>query len=763
MAKLPSSASVVVVGGGILGVATAYQLARAGKENVVLLERRQLACGTTWHSVGSVGQVRGNEFLTSLAVATARMLQEVEAETGLDTGYKKTGSIMVALNEERLMEMQRTVAAAKLYGLDARMMSREEVAERAPYVSLDGVLAGMYLPDDGGTNAVDTVNALARAARSRGAVIVEGVEVLDFLRSGNRVAGVSTAQGEISADKVVLCTGIWSRDLAAKAGVAIPLAAAEHFYAVTEPIAEIDPKMPMIRVPDERTYYKNDAGKLLFGCFEAMAKPWGLDGIPEDFCFDSLPEDIDHFEPILIRACQRMPMLNTAGIQLFFNGPEAFTPDGEFHIGEAPELQGLYAAAGMNSVGVMTSGGVSRLIARIVLGDAQALDYSDHDLARAQFFQVNKDYLRERTIESVGVLYGLQTPGRQFDRARDIRRSPVHEQHLAAGACMESHAGWERPAVFAPDGTEPRLIESYLAPNWLPWALDECRVLEGGEALVDSTMSAKFEVPLTRESRNFLERLTPIGDPGCANLRAALSEHGRLELVFSAVEIGCDRALLIADARDQRSLRRLLRDRLPGLPVFDATSAYTIFDIVGLSLTSKSGGPHAGSRSGCLHSELIDIGWTRAYCLPYADWGCRFQRLIVPSEYGSGLWHALTEAHPQAVRVGARALAMHAARRGCPRWRRDYGPGELPHQALPDAEGSTLRRLKVNKASFPIWGGEPVMSNGLGIGVVTSAGPGVSTGSWSLLARLRPGHGLDRDEVSILLGSETLPARLVAQ
>lgn len=763
MIDVPLTANAVVVGGGIIGLSTAYHLARAGMEKVVLLERRKLGCGTTWHSVGSVGQVRGSKFLSELSVYTADLFRRLETETGMSTGFRKTGSIMLGLNRERVTEMQRTVAAARLYGLEATMLTTDEVTARIPFVKTDDVLAGMYLPDDGGTNPIDTVNAFAKAARLRGVSVMEDIEVLDFLVEAGSVQGVLTDKGTIECPRVAICAGFWSRELAEKAGARIPLLAAEHFYAVTEPINAFNAGMPMIRVPDERTYYKADAGKLLFGCFEEAAKPWGLNGIPPDFCFDSLPEDLDHFEPVLSQACIRMPLLAQAGIQLFFNGPEAFTPDGEFHIGELPNLRGLYTVSGMNSVGVMTSGGVGRLLSQIITEGSAGKDFALNDVARNQVFQTNMTYLAERTTETVGALYGMQWPGRQFSSARGVRQSPVHQALLQSGACMESIAGWERPAAFAPVSDERELVDSYTNPNWFSWALHECTAILDGCALADSTVSAKFVVPSCTALEDFIATLAPVGSRFVDGTFAAVSEQGTVDFVFSLYTLDHRTILILADAQDQVGLFAYLSRHLSGTSVFDATSSFAIFDVSGRTaeegMTGHCDNLHLASNAS--PTETVEIGMAFVHRAWVPKLGQGTERIIVQSEYAASVWKTLRGDHPGIRLVGWRALNMVATLNARAVWRRDFDRTARPEETIPNGKDSGLVALSVEKSATPLWGGEPLLADGVPSGQVTSAAPDPKTGRYTLIARPFYSVSQKNTRFSILAGETELSAELL--
>ena len=395
MAKdLPASADVLIIGGGIIGCSIAYHLTKIGIEDVVLLERKQLTCGTTWHAAGLVGQLRASRNMTELAKYTSELFQTLEAETGQATGFKQNGSIGLALNDARMEELKRGASMAKNFGLEVEVVGPADIGELYPMLNLDGAVGGVFLPKDGQTNPIDTTQAYAKGARMGGATVAEGVKVEKILVEGGRAVGVLTEQGEIRAKTTVLAAGMWSRELARPAGVSIPLHAAEHFYIVTEPIEGLAKNLPVLRVPDECAYYKEDAGKILLGAFEPEAKPWGMDGIPPDFEFDTLPEDFDHFEPILENAVNRVPLLAEAGIQTFFNGPESFTPDDRYLLGETPEVRDLFVACGLNSIGIQSSGGAGKVLAEWIRDRHPPMELIDVDVRRMQPFQSNRHYLK---------------------------------------------------------------------------------------------------------------------------------------------------------------------------------------------------------------------------------------------------------------------------------------------------------------------------------------------------------------------------------
>ena len=452
MTNIPKNARVVIVGGGVIGCSVAYHLAKKGWNDVVLLERKQLTSGTTWHAAGLIAQLRASANMTKLAKYSQELYGNLEKETGVATGFKRCGSITVALTEERKEEIFRQAAMARAFGVDVEEISPKEVKSKYEHLNIDGVKAGVWLPKDGQGDPGNITQALAKGARNRGAKIFENTLVTGITKKGRRVSGVNwnseNESGYIEADMVVNCGGMWGHEVGRMVGVNVPLHACEHFYIVTEPIKGLT-QLPVLRVPDECAYYKEDAGKFLLGAFEPVSKPWGMGGIPKDFEFDQLPEDFDHFEPILEAACERMPMLAEAGIQTFFNGPESFTPDDAYHLGLAPELDNFWVAAGFNSIGIQSAGGAGMALAEWMDTGSKPFDLGDVDISRMQPFQGNKKYLFERSKETLGLLYADHFPFLQKKTARNIRRTPFHHQLLSQGAVMGEIAGWERANWFS--------------------------------------------------------------------------------------------------------------------------------------------------------------------------------------------------------------------------------------------------------------------------------------------------------------------------
>jgi 4-methylaminobutanoate oxidase (formaldehyde-forming) len=496
---LPTKARVVIIGGGVIGCSVAYHLAKMGWSDIVLLERKALTSGTTWHAAGLIGQLRASSSMTKLARYSAELYLGLEAETGVATGLRQGGSVSAALTGERLEELHRQAAMARAFGVPVEELSPTEVKEKYPHINLDGVTGGVWLPTDGQADPANIALALAKGARQNGARIQERVKVTGIKRQGRRVTGVDwlsddgTAQGHIEADMIVNCAGMWGREVGKMAGINVPLHACEHFYIVTEAIPDL-PRLPVLRVPDECAYYKEDAGKMLLGAFEPLSKPWGMNGIPDSFEFDQLPEDFDHFEPILENACNRMPVLAEAGIHTFFNGPESFTPDDAYHLGLAPEMDNVWVACGFNSIGIQSAGGAGHALSQWMDSGEKPFDLGSVDVSRMQPFQGNKTYLFERSKETLGLLYADHFPYRQMATARGIRRTPFHHHLLEQGAVMGEAGGWERANWFANEGQEREYKYSWKRQNWFDNAAAEHHAIRNGVGMYDMSSFGKLRV-----------------------------------------------------------------------------------------------------------------------------------------------------------------------------------------------------------------------------------------------------------------------------
>ncbi|TKA94900.1 FAD-dependent oxidoreductase [Cereibacter changlensis] len=654
MAELPKQARAVIIGGGISGCSVAYHLAKAGWTDVVLLERKQLTSGTTWHAAGLIGQLRGSQNMTRLAKYSADLYVRLEAETGVATGMRQVGSISVALTAARHEELLRQATLARALDVAVQEISPAEVKAMYPHLEVGDVVGAVHLPLDGQCDPANIAMALAKGARMRGARIVEGVKVLAVTQGSGRVTGVdwesSGERGHIAADVVINCGGMWGRDLAAASGVTLPLHAAEHFYLVTEPIDGLG-HLPVLRVPDECAYYKSDAGKMMLGAFEPKAKPWGMGGIPEDFCFDSLPEDFDHFQPILEAAMQRMPLFQTAGVHTFFNGPESFTPDDRYYLGEAPELGGYWVAAGYNSIGIASSGGAGMALAAWITEGEPPFDLWEVDIRRAQPFQKNRRYLKERVSETLGLLYADHFPYRQVETSRGIRRSPIHAHLQARGAVFGEVAGWERANWFAREGQEREYRYAWGRQNWFDNQKAEHAAVRGKVGLFDMTSFGKIRVE-GRDACAFLQRL-------CANdvdvaagrivYTQMLNARGGIESDLTVTRLSETAFLLVVPGatlqRDLAWLRRHLGEAFA--VVTDVTAAEAVLCLMGpgarevMQAVSPNDFSNEAHPFGAAREIEIGMGLARAHRVTYV--GELGWEIYVPTDQAAHVFETLME------------------------------------------------------------------------------------------------------------------------
>jgi heterotetrameric sarcosine oxidase gamma subunit len=664
--EVPSQARVVIIGGGIVGCSVAYHLAHRGCSDVLLLERRQLTCGTTWHAAGLIGQLRATHNLTRLAQYTTSLYEGLERETGQATGFRQVGSIAVASSAARFEELKRGASMGRVFGLDVQVLSPAEASERWPLMSIEGVVGAVYLPKDGRCNPVDTTQALARGARMRGVRILEQVKVTGVRTAQGRVTGVTTEAGEVRADVVVNCAGMWAREVGGWVGVNVPLHAAEHFYIVTEPIPGLASDLPVLRDADACSYFKEDAGKLLVGWFEPVAKPWGGAGIPDGCAFEQLPPDLSHIEPLFAGAMRRVPVLESTGVQVFFNGPESFTPDDRYLLGESPEVRGLYVAAGFNSIGIQSAGGAGKVLADWIVDGHPPFDLWDVDIRRCAPFQRNRRYLHDRTVETLGLLYAMHWPFRQAESARGVRRSALHERLKAAGACFGEVAGYERANWFGTPGSTPRYEYSYGRQNWFARSAEEHRAVREGVGLFDQSSFAKFALK-GRDAARVLGRACANDidvAPGRVVYTQWLNERGGIEADLTVTREAEDAYLIVSSCATQtRDFSWLSRSIPEGAHAvaFDVSSAFAVLALMGPKsrelLSSLTDADLSTAAFPFGRSQLIDLGYARVRASRITYVGELGYELYMPTEFAPAVFDALAEAGRA---FGLRLAGYHA-------------------------------------------------------------------------------------------------------
>ena len=621
---IQNKAKVIIIGGGVIGCSVAYHLSKLGWNDIVLLERKQLTSGTTWHAAGLIGQLRASANMTKLAKYTQELYFDLEKETGVSTGFKRVGSISVALTNERMEELKRSAAMARAFGVDVEEISPREIKNRYPHINLERVVGGVFLGKDGQGDPANIALAFAKGARQEGAKIYEGVTATKIFKNQNKVTGVEWTnrhgeRGRISCEEIVNCAGMWGHSVGKMLGTNIPLHACEHFYIVTEPIAELT-QLPVLRVPDECAYYKEDAGKMLLGAFEPNAKPWGMSGIPKDFEFDQLPEDFEHFEPILEMAVNRVPMLEKAGIHTFFNGPESFTPDDAYHLGRSPEMENVWVAAGFNSIGIQSAGGAGMALAQWMQDKEKPFDLGDVDISRMQPFQGNKKYLFERSKETLGLLYADHFPFRQKESARGVRRTPFHEHLKSKGAVFGEVAGWERANWFSNTGQSDEYRYSWKRQNWFENSAREHMAVREHVGLYDMSTFGKIRVE-GKDAESFLNYLCGANlsvDMGKIVYTQFLNSKGGIEADVTVTRLSETTYLIVTPAAtrlaDETWLRRNQKDY--SVVITDVTAAEGVLALMGPAsralLNSVSPNNFENETNPFGTAQLIEIGMGQA-------------------------------------------------------------------------------------------------------------------------------------------------------
>ncbi len=773
---IPDRAQVVIVGGGIIGCSVAYHLVRLGWRDVLLLEQGRLSCGTTWHAAGLVGQLRATHNQTALAKYTKDLYETLKTETGQGTGYRKTGSISVARTTAREEELKRQAAMAAAFGVEVERIGLDEAKARIPLLRTDDLVAAYFIPSDGMTNPTDTTQALAKGARMGGAKILEGVRVRRVLVRNGAAVGVETGHGRIESEIVVLCAGMWTRALAAAVGVAVPLHAAEHAYVVTRPLAGVVRNQPVLRDMDGYIYVKEEVGGLLLGGFEPVAKPWGMDGIPDDFAFETLNEDWDQFEIFMKTGIERLPALEHAQIRQLLVGPESFTPDNRYILGETPEVDRLYVAAGFNSIGIQSAGGAGKALAEWIVEGAPTMDLNDIDIRRFHRFQNTAAYLYDRTKESLGLLYAMHWPFRQPESARGARRSPLHDRLAERGACFAVVAGWERPGWFAPPGCEATYAYAWGRPPWFEHWAAEHRAARERVVLFDMCCFAKFLLQ-GPDAEAVLQRLSTADvafEPGRAVYTQWLNERGGIEADLTVTRLAEDRYMIVTAAatatRDFAWLRRHIGEAWA--VATDVTSGISTIGLMGPAsrtlLTELTATDFSNDAFPFRSLREIEIGYAPVSALRMSYAGELGWELYVPTEFTLHLFErimAASEAHGLAL-AGYQAMDSLRCEKGYRHWGHDITTENTPieaglgftvawdkpggfigDKALEAERGKTpKRRLVQFKLADPeamIYHDEPIYRDGERVGAITSASYGHTLGAAVGMGYVRSAEGVD--------------------
>ncbi|CAK7260793.1 MULTISPECIES: GcvT family protein [unclassified Shinella] len=775
----PTQAQVVIIGGGIIGCSLAYHLTKLGWRDVVLLEQGQLSGGTTWHAAGLVGQLRSHANMTSLIKYSTQLYSELEAETGLATGWKNCGSLSVARTADRMTVLKRTAASARAQGVAIDVISPKEAQDLWPVMAIDDLVGAVWLPGDGKANPTDLTQSLAKGARSRGARIFERVRVTGIATAKGAVTGVETDRGPIAAEIVVNCAGQWARKVGKMCGVAVPLHSAEHMYIVTGRIEGVHPDLPVMRDPDGYIYFKEEVGGLVMGGFEPEAKPWGMAGIPDDFEFALLPDDWDQFEILMQSALQRVPQLATSEVRTFYNGPESFTPDNNFILGEAPELKNFYVGAGFNSMGIASAGGAGRALAEWIVNGAPTMDLWPVDIRRFAGFNNNPRWLHDRVKETLGLHYAMPWPNRELDTARPFRRSPLYDRLAAKGACFGSKMGWERANWFAAEGERPVTEYAFGRQNWHAAVKREMKATREAAGIFDQTSFAKLLVQ-GRDAAAALNRICAAEvdvEIGRSVYTGLLNERGGYESDLTVMRLAADRFLLVTGSAQAVHDADWIRKNIPvdaHVSLTDVTSAYAVLALMGpksrdilARLTSADlsgeGFPFATIRE-------IDIGYATAYANRMTYVGELGWELIVPTEFAVGVYEALQEAGRDLGLVDCGYYALEALRleKGYRAWSRELTPDINPYEAglafavCLDKAGGFIGRealvaakarrtpskrivqFTVDDPLPMLWGGELILRDGKPVGEARSAAYGHTLGRSVALGLIENPSGVDK-------------------
>jgi glycine cleavage system aminomethyltransferase T/glycine/D-amino acid oxidase-like deaminating enzyme len=781
---LPDRARVVIVGGGAIGSSIAYHLTKLGWRDVVLLERRQLTAGTTWHAAGLITSAgMATETLLWMSRYTRDLCTTIEAETGQATGFRPIGHLHLATTPQRLEALRREAAFVRGFGVDDQELSAAEFGRLWPAARTDDVLAAFYVADDGRVNPADLTMAYAKGARMGGARIIEGVAATGVTTDRGRVTGVVTDQGIIKADYVVNAAGMWAREVGATAGVSVPLQAAEHYYLITDTVEWAHPDLPVVEDPDRYGYYREEGGGILVGLFEPVAGPWSLDGVPTDIAFASLPTDWDRIGPYLTRAMDRFPSLHDAGVRTMFCGPESFTADNAPQMGEAPELRGYFVAAGLNSLGILLSGGVGSVIAQWIADGVPPLDVVALSVDRTQVFETSRRFRADRTVEQLGALFGDSAwPNWHPTSARNVRRSVIHDRLAAAGASFAVSSGWEYPEWFAEPGAPPEIELGWGRDASFPLQAAEHRVVREAVGMLDMSLMAKFLVQ-GRDAARVLDLVSandvdvPVGRVVYTQW---LNERGGIEADLTVTRLAEDRFLVVVTDLIHRRIAPWIERHAPDgahVTVTDVTSGTTLMTVQGPRSRELLGRLSSADLSNdefpYMTAREIDLHYARVLAMRVTYVGELGWELHVPAELALTVYDALLETGADLGyrNVGLGALGSLRLEKAY----RDYGldidntdtplDAGLGFAVAWDKPGGFIGRdaLLATRTSGPpkrrlvpiivedpeplMYGGEPVLRDGRWLGYVRAAAYGHTLGGAVGLAMLEDEAGIPADAI----------------
>jgi glycine cleavage system aminomethyltransferase T/glycine/D-amino acid oxidase-like deaminating enzyme len=690
--KIPSSTKTVVIGGGVAGTSCAYHLAKFGWKDTILLERDQLTSGTTWHAAGLVGQLGATATITKLRKYSLNLYKELEKKTELSTGLKQNGAITVASTKERLQELLRQATSAQLFDVNVDILDKKQIKDLYPVINTQDICGGVYMPDDGQADPVGVTNVLAKAAKIEGAQIFEKTPVNKILVRNNRIVGVETSKGKIDCEYVVLATGMWSRQIGEDIGVSVPLYPNEHFYIITEPINNLPKNLPVLRDYNDCLYLKEDAGKMLVGIFESDAKnAFKENGIvPNDFSFGEFPDDFDHIELYLEKSFHRLPMLETAGIRKFFSGPESFTPDTQYLLGETAEVKNLFTCCGFNSIGIASSGGAGRVTAEWMINGYMNEDLYSLDIKRFQKFHSSKKFIMNRVTETLGDLYGMHWPYKQHVTSRNQRLLPYHNELKKEGACFGQAGEYERPMWFALDGEKAEYEYSYNYQNWYPSVEYETTNTSKNVGLFDLTPFSKFEIK-SDKAYDELQRICTSNiknEIGNCTYTHMLNKNGGIETDLTVVCVDQNHFRIISSAatreRDKFHIKKHLAD---GIELVDITDEYCVFGIFGpksrILMQDLSSDDFSNENFKFANSKYIEIDNIKIWT----------QRLSYVGELGYELYVKTSDAkkiYEKIIKKGKKFnlsnCGMHALdtmrmESGFLHWGHDISPEENQYQA----------------------------------------------------------------------------------